>query len=412
MLTQFKTFRFSLIIFLFLFSNLAFTQSKFESGYVIDLNGQRKECLVEIINPIYTPQSFNYKLSEKSAIKKADISTIKEIATTTSKYVQFQLEIDLSGYNVNNLSKKKELEFIKDTLFLECLLDGEVDLFYYKNFSIERFFFNTPTENIIPVHYKHFLISQTIEAGQIVDTKGIGENLAYKKQLSEKFSDCENITFLDIKDLEHNKIPFVNYFKKVNNCYNTEPIIYSTKRSNKRLHIIPKIGLFKPNVDLQFTNTNVSTTFNNSLGYGIGLQFEYYLSRRLPNFTINLEPRLSIYKDQNNLELEDIQLDYRIFEIAFGPKFYLWKNKKINPFFFGGVNFVFDLDESAFRNITLGLGRLTNSSIHPVFGMGAIVNEKWLFEIVTHIQRQLLYGAFDDAVSNYSSINFTIGYML
>lgn len=111
-------FKKSILIATFLFTAPLFSQIKFESGYFINNNNEKVNCLVRNVDWESNPVSFDYKLSEESKVENAGIETVKEFGIGTEvKFIRATVNMDKSSDVVNELSDNRNPVFVEETIF-------------------------------------------------------------------------------------------------------------------------------------------------------------------------------------------------------------------------------------------------------------------------------------------------------
>ncbi|WP_397364543.1 hypothetical protein [Olleya sp. R77988] len=100
-----------------------YSQITFEKGYFIDDSNQKTNCLIKNIDWQDNPTEFEYKLSENSKSKKANIKSIKEFGIDNiSKYVRSIVNIDRSSEMLDDLTNDRNPEFKEEELFLKVFI--------------------------------------------------------------------------------------------------------------------------------------------------------------------------------------------------------------------------------------------------------------------------------------------------
>jgi hypothetical protein len=125
-----------------LFTLLAFSQNRFENGYIINNNNERTECLIKNEGWNSNPTTFFYKLNEHAEIIKGDLKQIKEFGIgNIFRFKRFKLSFDRSSNTLQSMSTVKEPINIENTIYLRHLVEGVANLYYYQDSNLRRFFF-------------------------------------------------------------------------------------------------------------------------------------------------------------------------------------------------------------------------------------------------------------------------------
>ncbi len=132
-----------------------FGQVVFEKGYFIDNNDKKSACLIKNYEWKNSPSKIEYRLTETSETKTADISVIKEFRVSSIKYQRFTVKIDQSGQSLSNLNKDKEPIFIEDTLFLRLIIEGNASL--YEAGEYKLYFYRVNNSEVKQLVHKEYL---------------------------------------------------------------------------------------------------------------------------------------------------------------------------------------------------------------------------------------------------------------
>lgn len=179
-----------------LLSTTSYSQVTFEPGYIVDNSGNKIECFIKNVGWKNNPTSFEYRTNVDSEIKNGYINNIAEFSLNNGKkYIRQEVKIDRSKTLLKRLSKSKEAVLNSEKLFLEEIVSGDANLFYYEDSNLIRFFFNTTNTSTEQLIYKKYLTA---------DNK-VGENTNYKKQLWDNLQ-CGNITLNDVKSIDYKKL--------------------------------------------------------------------------------------------------------------------------------------------------------------------------------------------------------------
>ena len=128
---------------IFLLSFNVFSQISFEKGYFITNTEQRIECLIKNLDWRSNPTNFEYKLSDNDEIINNNIKSVKEFGIYNNlKYISYNVKIDKSNENINNLNYERNPVYNEELLFLKVLVEGKSNLYFYENGNLQKFFYN------------------------------------------------------------------------------------------------------------------------------------------------------------------------------------------------------------------------------------------------------------------------------
>ena len=378
-----------LLVFLItFFTSCTFSQIKFEKGYFIDNNDIKTECLIKNIDWYNNPLEFDFKLNESSAAENKTINDVKEFAVSNLKYTRFLVNIDRSSKKINQLSIDRNPIFKKETLFLKSLVEGNSNLYYYKDDAIDRFFYSIPdTKEVEQLIYKAYKYTNN----------HIKENNRFRQQLLLNLV-CPSISNKKVKEVEYKTKDLIAFFDEYNRCNNSESIRFDNKKNKEdlfNLNIRPGVN----SSSLSISNSTVSSSdkdYENKLNLRFGIEAEFIFAFNKNKWSVLIEPTYQSYKVDN--------VDYKSIELPVGVRHYLFLNNNTKVF----VNGLFVNDfplGSTVRNLEIWY------SPNIALGLGCNVNKKYSMEIRYFTDRGIL-GKYLSWGSNYKTISFIVGYNL
>ena len=302
------------IAFLLLLTSFnTFSQIKFEKGYFIDNSNNKKECLIKNEDWLNNPYEFKYKNDSVSEIKRATVKDVKEFFVDNTKYERFEVQIDKSSRNIDQITSKKDPEWIQKQVFLKCLVVNKTKLYSYIEENISERFFYAMDGNPVQLIYKEFLNSEG----------NLFANEEYKQQLWNEVK-CEPI-LKQINNLKYDKYSLIKYFNKINECNgfkaSDETLVLKQKsKSDFRALIGGRVSDYQvaPSVD-----------FGQLFNLGIGAEYEYFLPFNRNKWSLVVS---SIYNFK--VEKEIIEKN----AISSYDKLYRIENSSINLLFGGRYN--------------------------------------------------------------------------
>ncbi len=303
-----------IILLLFLGFN-SYAQINFEKGYFINNEGEKINCLIKNIDWKNNPTQFDYKVDENSEVQNADIHNVKEFSIVNqSKYQRFQVKIDRSSENLNNLSTNRNPEFTNEVLFLKVLIEGKANLYSYDDHQIKRFFYAVNDyANVEQLIFKSYEKAQN----------KVATNNGFRQQLSTNLV-CKELPD-NIKNINYRKPELIRFFENYNRCNNSEYINYNKKRKNKNVfnvNIRPGMNISKLSVDNIITPSR-DIDFDNEFSFRLGIELEYILPFNKGKWTFFVEPTYQNYKSTTQLESQNAEVDYKSIELPFGVRHYL-----------------------------------------------------------------------------------------
>ncbi|WP_299684444.1 tRNA modification GTPase [uncultured Dokdonia sp.] len=397
-----------LIIITYFFCFNAYSQISFKNGYFITNEGKKIECQIKDNNWSNTPSFFTYKLSENGEELNNNITTIKEFGIKNeSKFIKTTVQIDQSNDDLRFLSTQRNPEFKKQEVFLEVLLEGEANLYFYKTNKFTRFFYKKNTADIEQLIFKRYYTRAQI-------TK---ENIYYKQQLTNSLG-CNKITDKDIKMVDYNKKKLTSFFLKYNNCKNPSSVksIYKKKdRDAFNLSIRPGINnssLFLTNNTLGLTATDVD--FDNQTSFRLGLEAELILPFNIDNISVILEPTFQSYEATQQTENFIATVDYTSIEVPLGFRYSFHINDTSDLFL--NVSFIVDFPNGS-SNIQLETDDFNTSrdldlklSTSFATGIGYRYKNKFSTEFRLFTDRDIINDTSSLRITDYKTLSFIVGY--
>jgi hypothetical protein len=202
------------------------------SGYFIDNQNLKTECLIIKNQGSYNPYYFYYSIPGKCKLTKAVMDSIKEFKIYGgSRFVRATLQIDRSSENLEYLSRSKNPEYKTETLYLKVMLEGKAMLYYFEDAGAKRFFYSINNSQIQQLIKKDYIVyqidnwhyisadsssSNTNTRVDFIKERVITNNY-YQQQLYNDLN-CANLPINKITSIGYNQSELVNYFKKENGC--------------------------------------------------------------------------------------------------------------------------------------------------------------------------------------------------
>ena len=388
-------------IFLFCFfccSNIK-AQIIFEKGYIIDINNERKECLIKNMGWQYNPNEFEYKFSENSTVLKGTLTNIEEFGIDShGKYIRKQIKIHRSEDRLQDLGFRREPEWSNETLFLRVLIEGKVTLFSYDDGEIQRFFYQKEGSDIEQLIHKSY---------RLKNSQKIHRNDNFKQQLWA-YVNCVDRPQEKYRNLRYSRKELVQYFLEENNCEGGKfDLLYGiAKRKAFKLKITP--GLKYSNAS--FSGSSGGATFQNELSFRLGLEVEFILPFNNNKWTVFSEPLYqSYYSKQNKQSPVTLLVDYKSIEVPIGIRYYIFIKSDLKLFFNGAYSFVYRLPSSGIRFSDRMENYLdVNTKTNLGFGLGATIRDRFSFEFRYHTPMKITQ--YLNWNSSFKSSSLIIGY--
>lgn len=388
-------------IFLLLLTISINAQIRFEQGYIIDNNNQRKNVLIKNIDWLNNPKSIEYKNDETSKVEVVNINQIKEFGVDNqSKYVRVDVKIDRSSEDLTKISSIQEPEFKEEKLFLKVLIEGDASLYGFTDNNLKRFFYKTNEGTIEQLVYKKYEIS----------SRQYAYNRSYKGQIAQNFK-CETVSIERIKKVNYREPELIKLFTEINQCKGSE-IVYNSDSKSERvdfnLWIRPRLN----NSKLDLTTDTEYAKFDSKTGIGFGIETEFVLPFNKKKWSLIVEPTYQNYKvEGTKLSSGDVvNIDYKNIEVPFGVRHYFFLNQSSKLF----VNLQYMINLNLNSSIEFKRGEYTywdykiNSRGNIAAGIGYNFKDKFNVEFRYLSDRKLLDEL--NVNTKYSTISFVLGY--
>src|SRR5438105_2475886 len=129
-------------------------QPVFETGYFVDNQNNKTECLIKVLDWSNTPspEELVYKINNESQPVTLKITDVMEFGSPNKfKFIRAKVAMDLSGED-GALSNKREPDWYTDQLFLRVLVEGSVNLYVFNDDHSKKFFIGSdamPIEQLV-----------------------------------------------------------------------------------------------------------------------------------------------------------------------------------------------------------------------------------------------------------------------
>jgi hypothetical protein len=367
-----------------------FSQINFEEAYFIQNDNVLVKCLIKNVGWKNNPESFEYILSIDQEPKTQSISDVKEFSIYGEfKYIRATVDMDTSSNNLSKQSLIKNPEFIKKTLFLEVLLEGQASLYSYKQGNLSRYFFS-----------KNQGIEQLVYKTYLTEENKLGKNYQFRQQLFTALS-CKDISTRDFENIDYYTSDLSKLFVRYNQCVGSETLIYKSdiKKDWFNLTIRPGVSFSSLSItNSSFTNRN--RDYGRSSSLRLGLEAEIVLPFNKNKWTIIVEPTYRNYSGEDSGR----EAVYNSLEFPVGVRHYLFLNDSSKIFINAAAVFDVPLNEILDRYDL-------DSQINFALGTGFTFMSRYSMELRYFTNRQLLNG-YAFLGSEFTTFSLIFGYTL
>lgn len=318
-------------------------QANFQPGYIIDLNRDTIQGLIDNTGEVKNGMICRYKAGEQSEPVDYLPAEISGYGFTDSKYY---------------VSRQINIEGTEQMVFAECLVKGVASLYYLRNEDTEIYFVEKEGTGMVA------LTNERMEE-MVYGVMTSYHSNSYIRMLKATFSDCLEIQpSLENAKLNHRSL--VSITCKYNEYVgNGEPCITYEKRSRVRFRIGPFIGFstnqFKvigePPFDyFDFENSNdpifgllldiSSSRLGNHLSFQLGTEWgksDYYTYYEKENWAQTENNYYDVYMEGISMKI-------------FGGANYSFTRGRIRPTLGGGLWFHKYIQSDFWYNVETSLG--------------------------------------------------------
>ncbi|GGX10509.1 hypothetical protein [Aquimarina muelleri] len=340
-----------LLLFYLFFIPTITAQNIYESGYFIDNDGNRKECLIKKISWKQNPTEFTWKKTISSSPSIGKIKDYKEFGVGQDYiFKRYIMKFDLRGDNIGKSTKSKNPELKIKKVFLRVILKSEASLYQYSENDVHRFFYtskDTPYPDLL-IYKTYYIPDDSKKAGKKVIPKA---NTQFKEQL-QQYVNCRN---QDVGELTHSQRDLKNYFSDYNNCKGAK-IEYIVKRkiSQTKVGLIASLDFVSFSHPSEF-NLNQTVTYDNTLATKYGIYLETFIPFYKVDLSFFLESTYRAFSTQQNNAagtITPLTLDFKSINVALAPRFHVYLSSDFELFFEGGLSVDHDLGtKSVFNSV-------------------------------------------------------------
>ena len=392
-----------LLVSLCFITSSTIAQDLFEKGYYINNEGTKIQGLIDVY-PLNSPTvKIRFKKENSDDVNNISIAEIEEFQVSEFKFVRFNGRLDLNL----DPSSSSEPDFNEREVFLRLIIEGDVNLYSYKESNSRIFFYST----------------QIIKPIQLINTKFYRNDgkLAYKRTYREQLQNviqCESANDL-INDAKYDKEDLTFLFKEYNSCLGS---------STKRYSGLPFISSKYLNVSLSIGRTTYSVVANTQLN---NIKIAEYKDNSIPNIAIELEQLLPLtrnmfsmwargdYKNFSDEEPatfegvdENSKLYYNTIEASLGARGYVGTGL-IKGFIDLGMSKSFEVGDGVYIDYE-NRRDFTNPQfpLHFVFGLGVMVKNRFVLDTRLEYLDKRLSDQFSFEDINYSMLTVNLKFLL
>ncbi len=277
-----------------LFSSIGiYSQGNWEYGFIVKKNNDTIHGQIELktINKYFEKINFNANgiitTYHPKQINSFSIKTEKQNLQFNSSVVK----IELSDNSFSKLTNNPKPNLIIDTIFVQLLVQGAKNLYYYEDliFGNKHFLIDENNGILTDLIFKKYYInaSQT----------QIGYNEQFKGQLINHLTNCKQINFESINTIKFKSDALINLFTDYNNCFENQQASYIYKAEKSKVQFGLLLGGNLNTIQFKSSTDKINEVkLNQSIGLNLGLFINIPLSKTNNKWCFYNELLYSSYK--------------------------------------------------------------------------------------------------------------------
>lgn len=276
------------LIFTVLIAQTSISQENYESGYLINLNGDTIHGFIDYRNWERNPDKIFFKESTDHIRSIYHPTTIQSFSVSDEIYESAIINTEENPINAYDSVPNEGYYFANDTTFLQALIKGKKSLYFYKNKRGEdKFYIKTDTSYEYLV-YKKYLHRSDGQTGYVENKKFVGQLLIY-------LQDCPTIQS-KLKKTEYRKKSLLNLFHAYYDCTKVEiGFQKKTEKAIAEIGITAGISLTSLMFRSEGFDYLVNADFGLSTNFSAGLFADVILPRSQGKWSIYNELLYTTY---------------------------------------------------------------------------------------------------------------------
>lgn len=323
-------------------------QNYFEKGYLIDNQGNRKECLIKNNDWQNNPKRVQFQDINGGQTLAASVESVQEFGVSKQfKYVRANVSLDRRS--PSSSGSYQEGAFEAETLFLKAVVEGQASLYVYKQGNLLQFFFSVGGQPLQALIYKKYLrVVDKVSMNGLKSAEKIEQDLTYRRQLWEKIH-CEGMAFSTLNATRYTEEDLSAYFVQYNQCIGGTMVNYADYKPHKDLfNLSVRPGWSLASLSIFDRDDDIDIDFASSQNFRLGIEAEFFFPFNNNKWAFTIEPNYQFYRaswirksPDTAHQQQSISAKYHSIELPIGLRYYLY-SKAPNRWFIdwvGSLNF-------------------------------------------------------------------------
>ena len=377
-------------------------QSHFRPGYLIVSDGNRQE--VDIFDQDWNdnPSSFRYR-DATGTERIGDLTTVAEFGVPKRgmRYLRATVDVDRSEVKTAMLGSNPEPSLVRETVFLEVLVDGLADLFAYHDGDVHQFYLRKGEDAPRPLINRRYR-----------DGEKIREQRSYRGQLRAGL-DChtDNERF---QDLLYQSKDLVQLFTDYHECVGAEATVTVRPAPVGAFKLALRPGAeYRSGYVIAVNAFGSPTRYEYPAGVGLRLGVEGELTLPRANNRWALMSEL-FYSDFRSQGFNGLEFRYASLALSGGFRRYFFLDADKAVFLnAAGVVYAPLTDTFSFRRSESApqYNYDITSNFGVVGGVGLRVRDKYWMEVRYDMQQDILQS-YSQVSTRFSMLSVIAGYRL
>lgn len=384
-----------------LFSSPLFAQINFEKGYFITNDNQVIRCQIKNTDWEFNPETFKYRMSDSSEVLESKMSDVREFGIDGfSKFVRRMVYIDRSPMDVDKLSMKFEPEWKQQEVYLQVLVEGNINLYFYSEYNFRRFFYSS-ADSVAQLVFKEYKLNNS-KVGYFA------ANNTFRNQLIVyvNFPKAQNL----VKNIGYYKNELTRYFIKYNEYTGELTKVFNNKNSRDLFNLNISSGINSTSIQTNDKITDIrDTEFKSKISPRIALEAEFVLPFHRNKWSVILEPSYLSYSDSAKVFHGTNVIEYKVIDLSVIARHYFFLNNNLKIYGEACLNsfYNFDLNSTVKMPYMHDLS-VKKNQVNLGFGAG-VANKRFNVGLRYYAPQRIILEPYGTWVAELNKVSLVVG---